>query len=101
MGDSLTGMNPALNAGFFVTTIFGNDEMNRLADGLSRGITEHLFGRVIPGSERPVEILAVDGDLRGADDRRQMRGFLKAPLGQGSPTGILRVSCRPTDAETS
>ncbi len=71
-------MNPLLNVRFLVATIDGNDEVNRLAEGFLRGVAEHLLGRVIPGGDRAVEILAVDGDRRGVDDRRQVRRFVSA-----------------------
>ena len=81
MCDSLTRVNPSLNIRFFVATIFGNDEINGLAEGFAGGVAVHRFGGVVPGADRAVEIFAIDGNVRAIDDCRQVRRFDEASLG--------------------
>lgn len=101
MRDPLTGVKPSLNVRFFVVMIFGNDEINRLPQGFAGGVAVHLFGGVVPGADRAVEIFAVDRNVRGIDDRRQVRRLVKASVGHGPPASATRMTCRRALSDAS
>jgi hypothetical protein len=52
--------------------------------GFVRSVAEHPFGRLVPGVDDALEILAVNRDVRGLDDCGQVGSFAELVLGQGS-----------------
>ena len=64
--------------------IVGNDEVNRLPQGLARSVAEHLLSSRIPGVDVCIQIFTIYGNGRGLDDRREVSRFVELFLSQTS-----------------
>jgi hypothetical protein len=97
----LTRMNPALDVAFFFKALVGNDEVDRLPQGLARSVAEHLLSSGIPGVDVAIQIFAVYSNGRGLDDRCEMRRFVELFLSQRSLPECVRSSWQGEEAPAS
>ena len=97
MFDLLAAADPREDRAELRAPIRRNDDLDGLADGFSRGITEQLFGGPVPGGDGAVERLGDDGVIgRFHDGAEQVFAIgIVIPLGVGLPTQPSHHSCHP------
>ncbi len=78
--DRLPSSDLLLDRGDLVVAVQRDDDRDRLSDGLCRRVPIEDLGTAVPGGDRPIERLRVDGILGGFDDRGQLRELLLGPL---------------------
>ena len=93
--DRLEVMNPLASVDLvedcrlFIAPVEGNDDRNRLADGLLRGEAEQPLRAVVPAENDAVEILRQDGVIRGFDNGLVVLGHAIVTAAPGTACGRL------------